>query len=881
MTKHILKYILIAVGLIGGLTSTQSCARLHDDAGGRAIESLTNWEFLQDTSEENSQIRLPENSSQWTALEIPHCFRLSGLPEKSAGFYRQIINPSSSDSGKCFYLFLEGAGSVVDLFVNGTHIGQHKGAYTACWFDLTPALKFGQQNEIILRVTNRDREAANCLSQSNLFYTNGGLYRPAWLVKTSGVHIFPDMGSTGVYLTPKNIVEGRADLEVTVHVRNSLKKTVPVVVRSTLTDPNGEAAGVIEESAEVPEGDTRAITGTALIVDPILWNVHDGKLYSIFTEVLVNGQVVDSMTERTGIRTIEMKNGDFVLNNEKVLVRGVCKHHQDEHVWNAMTDEMLKWEMDGMIDLGVNTIRLAHYPHRRFEYSLADEHGVLVWAENGLAGQNWDKGEMKDRETGPSEEGDRITTEMVMQNWNHPSIVFWSSGNETHEKVASHYADTIRSLDKTRLITYAVAPGHEKPSNLDFAAGNTYQGWYGGNYTGFSQLPHNQYVSETGAGSWITQHLPYGVEEWKVDHFESEEYCGIFAEFRFQTIFRNNPDGHKFFLWWNYREFYDRKFKKNRNTKGILTLAGMPKDYYYHFQSFLRPDVPVLHLCGRHWFYRQVDPANGIKAYSNADSVELFLNGVSQGVMKNGDYLLPGTEANPDAVEKIIATDTNANNDESGEKVTISGIVVNNVFFWKAPLAPGRNVIEVRDDRGNSRSMVIYQKADVMPVSADSLVVELKSSNPDSPALFIDRPIEAQGPFYTEVDGSSDNTFDALPGQVEGARWIATRRLSDNQNRTDLSFKVTKPSTVYVMHSTGTYPVHTLDKPNEEIMRAAAGLKADLVKNGFTDTGVSGTWRRHSLWLADTGLLSRYVKAGETINIPGRTLDYVVLIKPE
>ncbi len=878
MKQSIATAMLVVGGFMLGLVPLTGCAMLTDTSEERTITPLIQWQFVQDTSEENSKIVLPGKNADWTTLELPHCFRLSGLPEKSAGFYRQLLTPAAGDANKCYYLFLEGAGAIVDVFVNGTHVGQHKGAYTACWFDLTPALKFGKENEIVLRVTNRDHEAANCLSQSNLFYTNGGLYRPAWLVKTLGVHIFPDMGSTGVYLTPKNISKANADLEVTSHVRNTMKKPAQVVVRSTITGPDGKQVGVIEEKATVPAGATRAITGQKAIANPILWNLHDGRLYTVLTEVLVGGQVADAITERTGIRTISMKGEDFMLNDQKVLVRGVCKHHQDEHVWNAMSSGQLKWEMDGMVDLGVNTVRLAHYPHRRFEYNMTDEHGLLVWAENGLAGHRWDKGERAQRESQPTEVGDQINREMVRQNWNHPSIVFWSSGNETHDRTAHHYADTIREEDKTRLLTYASAG--EKPDNVDFVAGNTYQGWYGGNYTEFSKLPLNEYVSETGAGCWITQHLPYGTEQWKVDHFESEEYAQMFAEFRFQEIFRRNPDGHKMFLWWNYREFYDHKFKNNRNTKGILTLGGMPKDYYYLYQSFLRPELPVLHLCGRHYFYRQIDPANGIKAYSNAESVELFINGESQGVMKNGDYVLPGTEKNPNAEEKIISVGDLGQGSDEGEKVKVAGIVVNNVFFWKTPLDSGKNVIEVRDDHGNSQTMVIYQKANEMPVPADSLVVDLKSSNESNPAIFIDRPIEAQGPVYYEVDGSSDNTFDTLPKELDGATWIATKRLSDEKNKTDLRFKITKPATVYVMYAVGTFPTHTLNKPDEGMMKTAGMLKADLAKAGFKDTGITGTWRRHSLWLADFGLMSRKTKAGDTITIPGQTLDYVVLIKP-
>ena len=235
------------------------------------------------------------------------------------------------------------------------------------------------------------------------------------------------------------------------------------------------------------------------------------------------------------------------------------------------------------------------------------------------------------------------------------------------------------------------------------------------------------------------------------------------------------------------------------------------------------------------------------------------------GVMKNGDYV------QPDCTKKV---------DNKNE--VVKGIVINNVFFWKAPLKPGKNIIEVRDKAGHSESMVIYQKAPegTMPVPADSLVVDLKSSNENNPAIYIDRSIEAQGPFYSEVDGSSDNTFDILPKSVQGAHWITTKRLSDSKNKTDISFSLTKPATVYIMYALGTFPTHTLDKPDEAMMQAANSLKENLEKIGFKDTGTKTTWRRHSLWLGDCGVLSCSVTPGKTITIPGQTLDYVILVKP-
>ena len=852
--RHPLRLTIILYVSLAGIIFLQGCASLTSNSSVRSKERLTTWQFCQDTSPEGSDLVIPEDA-EWTELSLPHVFRLSGLHEQSAGWYRQTFTAAEGESLKRFWLFLEGAGSVADVFVNGQHIGQHKGAFTAAAFDLTPAVKFAQDNDLLVRVTNRDEEAANCLSQSNLYYTNGGLYRPAWLIKTGAVHIYPDMGSTGVYLTPENISTDRADLEVKTYVRNSKPEPVDVVLRHTLRDPDGKKIAVFESNAIVAGASTQSVVANTPVANPKLWDIDQPNLYSVQTQVLVDGTVMDALTERTGFRTVAMEDGCFMINGKELLARGVCKHHQGEHQWNAMTDEDLLEEWEGMLDLGCNTVRLAHYPHRRFEYAVADENGIAIWAENGLAGQKWD-GPVK-RETTPNADGERITREMVRQNWNHPSIVFWSSGNETYQEVASHYADIIRQEDQTRLITYASAG--EKPANVDFVAGNTYQGWYNDHYVDFQN--GNIYVSETGSGSWITHHIPYGTIRWTVDRFEPEEYNALVSEFRFQTVFKNSPADRKMFLWWNFREFYNKKFKGNRNTKGIWTMAGMPKDFYFHYKSFMNPDEEVLHLCGRHHFYRQFDPDDGIKVYSNADHVEMFLNGESQGIKKNGDY---------------VHADSRKNNQ------VVKGPMINNVFFWKSPLKPGKNVIEVRDNRGNSETMIIYQKADddQVPVPDGCLIVDLQSSNENTPAIFIDRPVEAQGPFYTEVDGSSDNTFDILPESVEGARWIATKRLSDEKNKTDVSFRVTKSATVYVMYATGTFPAHTLDKPDENMIKTAAALKKDLEEDGFEDTGITTTWRRHNCWLGDCGLMERSVKKGETVSIPGQTLDYVILVKP-
>ena len=216
-----------------------------------------------------------------------------------------------------------------------------------------------------------------------------------------------------------------------------------------------------------------------------------------------------------------------------------------------------------------------------------------------------------------------------------------------------------------------------------------------------------------------------------------------------------------------------------------------------------------------------------------------------------------------------------------GKITPVPGIPVENVFFWKTPLRPGRNVIEVSDGLGHGDRMIIYQKAaDASDPAA--LVQDLHSSNADNPAVFIDRPVESQAPVYTDVDGSSDNTFDILPNEVEGAAWIATRRMSDSKLKTDLEFSINpsaKGAKVFVLFSTGAYPIVTLKKPDPAIASEADALRKSLTAAGFKASGTEAIWRDHLLNRAYAELWSREVKPGEKLNLPGQTLDYVVMVR--
>ncbi|MEN9841212.1 MAG: hypothetical protein RL376_1012, partial [Verrucomicrobiota bacterium] len=813
----------------------------------------------------------PLSYASWQTVTVPHIFRQSGLPDDTAGWYRQTFTATEADRARRFLLVLDGAASVKDVFVNGRYIGRHKSAYTGATFDLTPGLHFDQPNTLLVRVSNRGDETHAMIARSPLYYVNGGLFRHARLVKTSGaVHLFPEFGSTGVYHTPAKVSAEQADLSSRTWVSNPRTTPAAVVVRHTVLAPDGSVAARFEAAQTLPPGQTAALTASTTLATPKLWDFGQPHVYSVRTEVLADGALSDSVTEPLGFRTIALRDGQFYLNGRQVQLRGVNKHEQSEYAWNAVGDAepLREWQL--ITEMGGNTVRLAHYPHSHLDYSLGDRNGLGIWAENGFAGHYWEGGQADDMVV--TTDGERQTREMVRQNWNHPSILFWSCGNETVGTVASRYATVIREEDPTgnRLITYAIST--EKPENCDFLAYNTYEGWYGDRLSQFSANPRNAFVSETGAGDWLSHHVPFGAYQWTVDKFEPEEYAALFTEYRLQTVCRNAVEKHPMFLWWNFREFYDRKFKNNRNTKGLITLAAYPKDLYYLFKTFFNPAVTTVRLTGSTHFYRAFAADNGIKAYANVPALELTINGVSQGKKANGDYRIPDGFNPPN---------------KQGKSAPVTGIPVDNVFFWKAPLTPGRNVIEVSDGAGHTDRMIVYQAADAngtpAPAAPTALVQDLRSSNPASPAVFIDRPVEAQLPFYTAVDGSSDNTFDLLPAELTGAAWIGTRRLSDPALKTDLSFRVNPASsgaTAYVLFSTGSHPAVTLKPTRPELVAAAAQLQVSLAAAGFRPTGTPVVWRDHDLNRADAALWTRTLAPGETLALPGHTLDYVVLLKP-
>lgn len=817
---------LLAVSLFScGREAPKPTPRVPAEAVRARVLLVGPWRFQASNELAGAENRTFDDST-WENVTVPHTW---GEKPFRSSWYRTHVTLADEDRAKRLYLSFEGVATFAEVFVNGVSIGGHRGAFTRFTLDATEQLVLGD-NVIAVRVTNDPRDTAESLPSGRgkqLYHLYGGIYRKVWLVKTSPHHIDPlDHGASGVYVTPSEVTPTSAKLAVKTLVRNSSAATALVQVTSRLLDRDGHEVVALSGKATVRSHSSVPITAEAKVPRPHLWGPDDPYLYVLRTEVSKDGVLQDVVEERTGFRDFRSAFGGFTLNGKPILLRGVGKHQETEDHQSAVSDAELREDFEGLVDLGVNMVRLAHYPHAPLEYDLADEKGILVWAENGHS-----------NEVKVGDVGDVITREMVRQNMNHPSIVMWSVGNETGFIRVNRFAAIVKEEDPTRIVAYASnigARGKVRYPDLDLIAHNTYRGWYHLEPWDFEDAALSmRTISESGGGEVITNHTDYGRPFKVVDQFEPEEYRQRLAEIHCQVVFRDHPREVPMYLVWIYRDFAIDKYKDARNTKGLVTYAGFKKDAYYLFRSFLRPDQPLVHLTSKTYFLRRGNPVNGVKAYSNSPALTLTVNGGSEGVKRNGEY-----------------------RHENGRPIA-------NVFHWHCALRKGRNELVVRDDAGHQDTAVVYYDGPSnQPAWPDSgLVRRLRSSNPGSPATYVDKPIEEQWPFYDEFDGSADNTFDRLPDEVRGARFVSTHRLSKPEMRTEISFEVAAAADVYLMATAGGPPPQT------------------WLRAGFGDTGVTGVWRDNGLRRVAFRLLKKQVRAGERLVVPGATLDYVILVK--
>ncbi len=444
-------------------------------------ELPSGWKFIK------KDVALTEPTDSWSNVIIPHTWNSKredesvdiNDPHIAEGYYsgpcwyEKSLDIPADWQGKRVFIRFEAASLVSKTYLNGQLLGEHRGGFTAFCYELTSSLHFGATNELRIQVDNSRPKDHNDQVVSPLygdFDHDGGLYRPVHLIVTNPLCISPlEMATPGVFLTTKSLSDAAAQVEIKTLVSNGATGTSILEVKSVVTDADGKVVARQSTPATVAAGQTVPVLTNLSISTPHRWNGRKDPYLYTTTVSLVSSQVTtDTIQQPLGLRTVEIsEEKGFLLNGQPYAIHGVNRHQDwGDQGWAATTEDY-KIDEQLILDMGVNAIRLAHYPQSATWHNSCDHDGILLWDEIPLVSAIRDTPEFKAN-------AELQLREMILQLYNHPSVAFWGLFNElspdpegVQVKVSTltHLKSVIQELDPSRLIVCAIATA-KMPFNL-------------------------------------------------------------------------------------------------------------------------------------------------------------------------------------------------------------------------------------------------------------------------------------------------------------------------------------------------------------------------------------------------------------------------------
>lgn len=637
------KLIMLKRFIFVALCFLQTGLNAQEFLADRPSEKLTNWDFAFGDYSKSFSGHWDEH---WTKVTVPHTWNAIDVLTKGPGYYqgtgtyRAKLNLSPKDSENRHFVRFEGVSMVCDVYVNYVYVTTHKGGYTAFTPEITKYLNFGGENNIIVRVSNVHSRDVTPTGQS-LYPLFGGIYRPVTYFSTAEDCVSPlDYGSSGVYVHQKEVSKEKATIDVEVLI-SATSKNENLLVKTTIFDNNVE---VMKAEQNITSGQ-ESVNFLITINSPKLWAAKDGaNLYQCKVEVVKDDKVIDEVGQTFGLRFfhVDPQKG-FYLNGKQYPLYGITRHQEWQGLGSALTDEHHKEDFSNILEIGSSAIRLAHYPQADIMYRMADENGIVVWAEIPVTPPY-----TKDSPQFVANCQSQLT-EMIKQNYNHPSILFWGMFNEVRipKKDLKAQHDLTKSLDPVRLTTFSDNTDFSELHTItDLAAWNMYHGWYGDNFNRYTERVDGIHeknkdvcvgIGEFGAGGDITQHSFSNERPDPIwGRFYPEEYQSYYHEQVWKRIAAREDIWSKFI--WNLADFswttVKRGSKNYRNNKGLITHdRKIKKDAFYFFKANWS-DEPVLYITSRR-FVNRIDKNAPVKIYSNLKEVNVYHNNKKVAKLKN------------------------------------------------------------------------------------------------------------------------------------------------------------------------------------------------------------------------------------------------------
>jgi beta-galactosidase len=614
------------------------------------VDFNKDWRFSKGEQAENVKL-VDFDDSDWEPVRLPHDWAITGpfdpagdgatgkLPWKGIGWYRKTFNLDAGLSGRRVYFDFDGVMAFPKVYINGSPAGEWDYGYNSFRVDATPYANFGANNLIVVKADTRKHRSR--------WYPGAGIYRKVTMTIAEPIHI----AHWGTFVTTPSVGEESASVNVGATVENHSDKNITADVSIVLLSPHGKQAAKGNVSISIlSKGSADAVQKLG-IDNPRLWDVDHPELYKARIVVSADGTKMDSETVAFGIRTFEFTADDgFHLNGRRVQLKGVNLHHDQGVLGAAFNLRAMERQLEIMKEMGANSLRTSHNPPAPEVLDLCDRMGILVWDE---AFDKWEAtaGHVTDEPMAVF--GKRQIRNFVMRDRNHPSVVLWSIGNEiwtggenwgkTAERV-SEMRNFVLTYDPTR----PVAIGNDKVEdgdndvldNLD-VVGYNYMRRYGRFRETHPNMPlvYSESASTVSTRGYYDFPLPEEKTQFnqKVGQVSSYDFNAMWwSDVADRDFYLMEEDSYVAgeFVWTGFDYLGEPSpfIEKARSSYfGIVDLCGIPKDRYYLYRSYWRPDKLTSHILP-HWNWPDREgKVVPVFVYTNGDSAELFLNGKSLG----------------------------------------------------------------------------------------------------------------------------------------------------------------------------------------------------------------------------------------------------------
>ena len=692
-------FTLSSQGAINSETSTREVINLNKD-----------WSYLEKNLTDFNEVQA---SSDWEDIDLPHTWNQWDAVDNSPGYRRDISwykkeLTIEANKKSQYILYFEGVNITSAVYLNGKKIGGHIGGYLGFEIDITDNIKSGKNNTLLISVDNSYNPDV-VPSQKADFFIYGGITRDVWLKVLPKVNISKTLVSTPEVSSNS----ASTQVQLTFNNENKIKRSYEVLCQ--IIDPESSKI-VAENTVKANSLLNGKMVDLPNINNPHLWSPNNPNLYQIKTQLLDGKKIIDETIETIGYRWYEFEDyGAFYLNGERLLLRGTHRHEEHAGYGAAMPNELHVKDIQQMKEMGVNFLRLGHYPQDPIVYETCDKLGIILWDElpwcrGGMGTDVWQANTS------------RLLTEQITQNYNHPSIFFWSLGNEIYwlpdfkdgdnEDNMSAYLTTLNTLahdlDPSRMT--AIRKYYAGSDIVDVFSPSIWSGWYAGVYTNYEKTlieNHKKYPRflhmEYGGSSHVGRHTENPItgegsvsdDDWaevsnqvnveniaKTGDWTENYIVDLFDWYLGVTETQEDFTGN---AQWAFKDFGTPLRPENAipylNQKGLVDRAGNPKDAYYVFKSYWSDD-PFTYIESHTWTERRgpKDKARNICVYSNCDEVELFHKGKSLGKKQRVVGEFPAAGLNWDVNFSEGENNLMAYGYQDGKQITVDSMVVNYAY---------------------------------------------------------------------------------------------------------------------------------------------------------------------------------------------------------